>query len=149
LAAIEAIHDVAGPDITVALIRLAADSDPAIAAACQKKLGKLRSPDSIMAFYTGGNAAQVANAMGKMLEKTNEMQHQAEDLLNDLENPTGQPKVRIQPYEIAARNLQAGVAAGRLQAAYDLGVLGDRRAEAALVTALQDEDADVALTAAV
>ena len=149
LAAVDAMHDVAGPDVMIALLEIAAHGDPpALAAACNKKLGQLRSPDSVLAFYTGGNGALAANAANRMLLAKNEVEQQAEDILNDIDHPNSERPRKAEPYEIAAKKLQLGQRGERLQAAYDLGALADLRAETLLENALQDEDLEVALTVA-
>ena len=148
LAAVEAMHDVMGPDIMISLLEIAAHGEPALAAACNKKLSQLRPPENVMSFYTGGNGAIAGKAMSQMLEQKRQFENQTEQLLNDLDN-SEKPKARkAEPFEIASKVLQTGERAARMSAAYDLGALGDNRAEQVLEDALKDEDRDIALTCA-
>ncbi|MCW8131774.1 MAG: protein kinase [Planctomycetota bacterium] len=150
LAALEALGDLPDPTIMLYLIKLATRNDPpALAAAARHKLTRMRKPDSILAIYAGGRGASAAQALGETLAQTADYNKQLEDAMNEMENPGAkQPERKADPFEVAADKVLKGNLEERLQAAYDLGVLADARAEARLAAALQDQDADVALAAA-
>ncbi|MBI3831192.1 MAG: protein kinase [Planctomycetes bacterium] len=149
ITAIESLNDLPDPTITLYLVKLATRAEPpALASAARQKLSELRKADSILTVYAGGRGNAAAQALGKVIVQTGDYNKQLEDAMGELDGE-GKPKERKpEPFEIAADKVLKGSPEERLQAAYDLGVLADSRAEPRLVAALLDQDADVSLAAA-
>ncbi|MCY3020133.1 MAG: HEAT repeat domain-containing protein, partial [Planctomycetota bacterium] len=148
LAALEAMPDSVGPDVMVYLIELSVKGEPPpVAAAAARKLGQLRTQKSLLSLYGGGETAIAGQAVSRLMDATKAYNQMVEDAESQL-NPDVHAPRKPQPYEVAAKKLSSADRAERMQAAFDLGVLADGRAEAALVAGLQDPDADIALTAA-
>jgi HEAT repeat protein/predicted Ser/Thr protein kinase/predicted RNA-binding Zn-ribbon protein involved in translation (DUF1610 family) len=149
LAAIEAMPEVVEPGTMVFLIRLAAQGEPpAVASAAGRKISRIRTPKLLHLLYGGSEPAVAAHAMGRLIEVQKEANYELEKALSEIDMHGKKKPPPPAPYEVAARELRSPDPGKRLQAAYDLGVLADDRAEVVLVGALQDSDPDVALTAA-
>ena len=149
LAAIEALSELPDPASMLQLIELAVRGEPpALAAAAKHKLTRLRKPESVLAHYAGGRGTLAAQATGEMLLKKEDYERQLEESLAEIDPKSKPAPSRPPAFESASQKLLKGDRAERLQAAFDLGVLADVRAELALVHALRDQDADVALAAA-
>jgi len=151
LAAVEALPETVNPNVMVALIELSLKAEPpALASAVTQKLGQLRPAKSVLSYYMGGGTLNAAARASELVRQRNEYGRELEEALNEINAPTStKPKPRMpQPFEIAAQKLSGGSRDERLQAAFDLGLLADARAEEALRGALKDADGDVALAAA-
>ncbi|HYG75100.1 MAG TPA: protein kinase [Planctomycetota bacterium] len=150
VAAIEALPGVVPPDLMVLLIELSVNGEPpVVATAAGMKLAQLRPSQSILSFYGGGgNSVRAAQEAGRIAAMTRDYNRELEEAMGELSPQASKNPPKAQPYEQASRKLLSSARAERLQAAYDLGVLGERRAQPALLRALEDSDNDVALAAA-
>ncbi|MCZ7644013.1 MAG: protein kinase [Planctomycetota bacterium] len=146
-AALETLPRKLDPRQLAPLVRLATRNEPAdLAALARQKLAQLRTPDAVLAQYATGRGTGVAAAMGEMMAQKEGHDAQLEAMLNEMNGGAqGRP---VEPFEVLLGALKSGPAERRLQAAYDLGVLGESGGAPALAEALGDEDADVALAAA-
>lgn len=138
------------PSAMTHLMKLAARGQPrALAEAAREKLKELRTPDTILSMYAGSRTFEHARALGEMLDKTSDYERQLEDAMGEINPATKKQEVReSQPYEVAVQRMKDGDKDQRMVAAFDLGLMARPESEDALRAALEDQELDVALTAA-
>ena len=154
IAAIDALGDLPDPSIQRELMRIIARGEPPLlAAAARRKLNQARNADTVLTIYAGGRGTTAMAGAAKALDQNkahNDEIQAALDETNADTNATPAPKQAppAQPFELALERLKSADRDERLQAAYDLGVLREARAEDTLRQTLADSDTDVANTAA-
>jgi len=149
VAAIEALPEIAPPDVMILLIEVSVKGEPSVlAAAANQKLNTLRPSQSVLSFYTGGATVRAAQEVGRVVNAAKDYNEQLEAAMGEINDRKQPTKTKPQPFEKAMQRLLSAERGERLQAAYDLGILADRRSDVALLRTFEDSDGDVALAAA-
>ncbi len=132
------------------LLELQAGEEPAVADAASRMLAGLRTPGRILSAYgLEDRAARGVAEVARLNQQRNrQLNALMDEIAGDVGNSAPDPEPQPSPVEVLSERLGAEEPPVRLQAAFDLGVLGGPEAVPPLVDALDDSDGRVRRTAA-
>ncbi|MFH0911742.1 MAG: HEAT repeat domain-containing protein, partial [Planctomycetota bacterium] len=149
VAALQALGSriVVGSKASYELIRLYTDDDKAVAQAAENAIESTRNRESLVDYY--GLAGAALGKLGEIAHLSAQRNRRMEDILEEMdEAPTRGSAPPLTQIEAMVQRLRSPNPQERLDAAYDLGNLGNADALNPLLNALADPDPTVRKVAA-